>query len=87
MANPYLVALDDPYYAGANEQKIDNAFEPFRRYLTNARKALERKQVRCSWKALPQPDAVLTLKQKVFEVQPQGLIEFETIVIKADTSD
>ena len=77
MANPYLVALDDHYYAGANEQKIDNAFEPFRRYLTNARKALERKQVRCSWKALPQPDAVLTLKQKVFEVQPHGLIEFE----------
>ena len=77
MANPYLAALDDPYYSGANEQKIDHAFKPFRRYLDNARKALEKKQVHCNWSTLPQPDATLSLKQKVFEVLPEGVIRFE----------
>ena len=44
-------------------------------FFDNARQALEKKQVSCEWKALPQPDAVLSLKQKVYEVHPYGLIE------------
>lgn len=79
MANPYLAALDDPYYVGDNEQRINEAFEPVRRYLDNARQALEKKQVSCEWKALPPPDAVLSLKQKVYEVHPHGLIELKEV--------
>ena len=33
MANPYLAALDDPYYVGDTEQRINEAFEPVRRFL------------------------------------------------------
>ncbi|PVZ68911.1 AAA domain-containing protein [Pelagibaculum spongiae] len=80
MPNPYLTALDDPAYTGhAGARVVDESFEPFRRYLDNAQKALEKKEVSCEWKELPEPDAVLEIKQRIFEIKPHTIIEFEVL--------
>lgn len=78
--SPYLTALDDPEYKGMQGAgKVDQSFEPFRRYLDNAQKALEKKEVSCQWKALPEPSAVLALEQQVYEVKPCSEVEFNTM--------
>lgn len=44
MTNPYITALNDQVYNGVQGSKaIDDSFEPFRRYLDNAQRALEKR--------------------------------------------
>ncbi|MGR6837726.1 AAA domain-containing protein [Aliivibrio wodanis] len=78
MTNPYITALNDQVYNGAQGAKaIDDSFEPFRRYLDNAQRALEKKEVSCEWQKIPSPNVVLSCKQSVFEIKPHTLVEFE----------
>lgn len=76
MPNPYLTAFNDPYYLGRNAENVDRSFDPFRKYLEKAQRALEKKQVTCEWEKVSDSRFLLEFDRSIYEVQPTTEIEF-----------
>ncbi|WP_413693091.1 hypothetical protein [Psychromonas sp. KJ10-2] len=78
MENPYFTALQtgpQPY----STKLVNDKLEPFRRYLANAKTALEKKEVKCSWSKLSSLGAMLIPQSKIFEIKPILDISLESV--------
>lgn len=78
MDNPYFTALQSETQLYSSEL-VNDKLEPFRRYLVNAKTALQKKEVKCSWSKLPSLGARLIPQAKVFEIKPILEIFLESI--------
>ena len=78
MGNPYFTALQTEAQL-YSEKLVNDKLEPFRRYLVNAKTALEKKEVKCSWSKLTSLGAVLIPQSKVFEIKPILDIKLENV--------
>jgi len=78
MENPYFTALQTEAQL-YSEKLVNDKLEPFRRYLVNAKTALEKKEVKCSWSKLTSLGAALVPQSKVFEVKPILDVRLESV--------
>jgi len=78
MENPYFAALQKESQIYTTHL-VNDELEPFRRYLANAKTAIEKKEVKCSWSRLPSLGAQLIPQEKIFEIEPILEIKLESI--------
>jgi len=79
MENPFFSALNNISNITTDElsQNATVTLKPFMHYLENSIKALEGKQVTCSWKPLVYASYQLTPQQNIYKITPISIVEIK----------